>query len=118
MAFIALSITIPISGVWAALDIVSHLASSGTKKTFSIIYASISSSNPSFSSTSSLYLLSNAAEIYLKNISPTITFLYSAAGICPHNTHAASHISFSNPIFTLLFPATVIPHFHSYIYYN
>ena len=44
-------------------------------------------------------LLSNAAEIYRKNISPIITFLYSAAGICPQSTHAASHNCFSNPIF-------------------
>ena len=42
---------------------VAHLAFSGTKKTFSPRYSSRSSSKPSPSATSSLYLFSNALEI-------------------------------------------------------
>ena len=63
----------------------------------------MSFSNPSPSAKSSLYLFSKAAEIYLKKIKPMMTFLYSAAGICPQSTHAASHICFSKPISLLYY---------------
>lgn len=78
------------------------------KKDVPIVYASMSSSNPSPSSTSSWYLFSKATEIYLRKINPMITFLYSDAGICPHNTHAASHSYFSNPIFALVLSAIIL----------
>jgi hypothetical protein len=40
--------------------------------------------------------------MYRRKISPTITFRYSAAGMCPHKTQAASQISFSKPMLALL----------------
>ena len=41
---------------------------------------------------------------------PIITFLYSVAGICPHNTHAAFHICSSNPIFVLSLAIYISPY--------
>lgn len=109
IALMASSITAPISGVWAAAEIVLHRACSGTKKMLSARYASLSSSKPSPTATSSLNLRSNALEIYLRKINPTITFLYSAAGICPHRTQAASQICFSKPMFALFCRSSPCP---------
>ena len=52
MRRIALSMALPISGVWATLAITLHLAWGGTKKMFLYVYSSRSSSKPSPSSTS------------------------------------------------------------------
>lgn len=42
---------------------------------------------------------------------------YSAAGMCPHNTQAASHICFSNPMLAFVFSAIIdLPsYFHAFI---
>ena len=93
----ALSKIVPISGVWADFAICDQRASSGTKKMFSARYASGSSSKPSPSSTSSAYFFSKAVEMYFKKINPVKIFLYSAAGMCPQSSQAASQICCSKP---------------------
>ena len=93
----ASSITFPISAVIALDATYSHLAVFGTKNIFSAMYSSRSSSNPSPSSNSWLYFCSNESDMYLRNISPSTTFLYSAASMLPLNLSAAWKISFSNP---------------------
>ena len=47
----------------------------------------------------------STCETYRRNINPMITFLYSAAGICPQSTQAASQICFSKPIAAVFFSA-------------
>ena len=74
MAIVALSMMVPISGVWAAFAICDQRASGGTKKMFSASYASLSSSNPSPSARSSVYFFSKAVEMYFKKISPVKIF--------------------------------------------
>ena len=115
IARIALSITVPISGVCACRAISLHLASAGTKKIPSDVYSSISSSNPSPSASNALYFSSNRLEIYFKKIRPNTTLLYSDASRFPINTHAAFQICFSNPISAVFLSAilSASPSFYS-----
>ena len=108
MARMASSIIVPISGVCAFFAISFQRAPAGTKKIPSDVYSSISSSNPSPSSTSPWYLSSNLSEIYFKKINPRTTFLYSDASILPRSTQAASHICFSNPISAVFLSAILV----------
>ena len=48
------------------------------------------------------------SEIYFKNISPSTTLLYSDASMLPRSTQAASQISFSKPIFAVVFSFAII----------
>ena len=98
MARMASSMTVPISGVCAAAAITPHRALSGTKKMFSAVYSSLSSSKPSPSATSSLYFVSKRSDMYFKKIRPSTTDLYSDASMFPRSTQAASQICFSKPI--------------------
>ena len=99
----ALSMAVPTSGVCAASATTAQRASCGTKKMFSEVYSSLSSSKPSPSSTSSLYLASKRSEMYFRKISPRTTDLYSEASRFPRSKSAAFHISFSKPISAVLF---------------
>lgn len=99
----ALSIVVPTSSVWAASATICQRASCGTKKMFSAVYSSLSSSKPSPSSTSSLYFTSKRSDMYFRKISHSTTDLYSEASRFPRNKSAAFHISFSKPISAVLF---------------
>jgi len=68
---------------------------------FSDSYSSLSSSNPSPSSRSSLYLVSNLSDIYFTNISPSTTCLYSPESMLPLNLSAAFHSVSSKPMFAV-----------------
>ena len=78
---------------------------------FSAVYSSCSSSNPSPSSSSSLYFASKRSEMYFKKINPRTTDLYSDASMFPRRTQAASQICFSKPILLVL-PAIVFSPLH------
>src|SRR5574344_144215 len=92
MLVMALSITTPIFGWCAASAITFQRASVGTQNTFSAVYSSLSSSKPSPSSTSSLYLLSNLSDMYFRKTKPKTTFRYSLASRFPLNLIAAAQI--------------------------
>src|SRR3990170_2457408 len=103
-ASIASSIILPIVGCFALFLRCSHRASFGTQKTFSALYSSGSSgSAPKLDSlVKNWFFSSKASEIYLRNIKPRTTCLYSAASMLFRSLSAVCQSFSSKPRFAPL----------------
>ncbi len=118
MASIALSTSLPMVGSFALDCRYDQRAISGTKKTFSALYSSLSSgSAPAYSPVPFFSLVckaSKASEMYLRKIKPRTMCLYSAASIFLRSLSAAFQSCFSIGssfmLFSLLFTIFISSH--------